>query len=127
MPLELLNTLASVGTFVVIATTAIAAVVQLHHMRGSNQIIALTELRETMESEGFREARRFIAANIPSLLDDERQHARLVQLPRPRELESISIVANFFENVGALVACGTGSARGADPNTCRFLILWRPH
>jgi hypothetical protein len=50
MSFELVNTLATFGTFVVIAATAIAAVVQLRHARSSNQIAALNELRETMES-----------------------------------------------------------------------------
>jgi len=43
MSLELVNTLASIGTLLVIAATAIAALAQLRHSRGSNQIIALTE------------------------------------------------------------------------------------
>ena len=46
MSTELVNTFATLGTFVVIAATAIAAIVQLRHMRGSNQIVALNELRE---------------------------------------------------------------------------------
>ena len=50
MRLELVNTLATFGTFLVIAATAIAAVVQLRHARGSNHIAALNELRETTES-----------------------------------------------------------------------------
>ena len=37
MSLELWATIASVGTFVVIAATAIAAFVQLRHVRRSNQ------------------------------------------------------------------------------------------
>jgi hypothetical protein len=40
MSLELLNTFATLGTFVVIAGTAIAAIVQLRHARSSNQIAA---------------------------------------------------------------------------------------
>ena len=54
MSLELVNTLATFGTFVVIAATAIAAIVQLRHARSSNQIAALNELRETMETPEFQ-------------------------------------------------------------------------
>jgi hypothetical protein len=39
--LELWSTLAAVGTFVVIAATAIAAFVQLRHIRRSNQLAGL--------------------------------------------------------------------------------------
>ena len=49
MSLELANTLATLGTFVVIAATAIAAILQLRHARTSNQIAALNELRETQK------------------------------------------------------------------------------
>jgi hypothetical protein len=41
MSLELLNVLAGLGTFVVIAASAIAAVVQLRHLRASNQLQTL--------------------------------------------------------------------------------------
>ena len=58
MSLELWNTIGTVGTFVVIATTAIAAIVQLRHMRSSDQIAALNELRETIESEHYQAAVR---------------------------------------------------------------------
>jgi hypothetical protein len=56
MSLELVNTLATFGAFVVIAATAIAAIVQLRHARSSNHIAALNELRETMESPGLHAA-----------------------------------------------------------------------
>jgi hypothetical protein len=46
MSTELLNSIATLGTFVVIAATALAALVQLRHMRGSNQIAALSDLYE---------------------------------------------------------------------------------
>lgn len=41
MPLEAWGTIASVGTFVVVAATAIAALVQLGHLRAANQVSAL--------------------------------------------------------------------------------------
>jgi hypothetical protein len=53
MSAEWVTAIGTIGTFVVIAASAVAALVQLRHMRGSNQIAALNELRETMESESF--------------------------------------------------------------------------
>jgi hypothetical protein len=50
MSLEVVNTLATFGTFVVIAATAIAALVQLRHARSSNQIEALAEMRQEAAS-----------------------------------------------------------------------------
>ena len=70
MSVELVNTIATLGTFVVIAATAIAAIVQLRHMRGSNQITALNKLRETMETPDFQAASHFVASELPAKLRD---------------------------------------------------------
>lgn len=107
MSLEVLSTVASIGTFVVIAATALAALVQLRHMRSSNQIAALTEVRETLESERFAQARRTAIEVVPKLLLDASGRAQLAAPPpMPKELESIRMLANFFENVGAFVRYG---------------------
>ena len=60
MSLELASTLASIGTFIVITATAAAAIVQLRHLRSSNQIAALTECCEVIASQRFFAARRYI-------------------------------------------------------------------
>ena len=70
MSLELVNTLATFGTFFVIAATAIAAIVQLRHARSSNQIAALNELRETMETPEFQAARHFLVTELPVKVQD---------------------------------------------------------
>lgn len=103
MSLELWNTIGSVGTFVVIAATAIAAIIQLRHMRSNIQITALNELRETIESEHYQAAIRFVADELPKILADPQQRKRLDQYPLDRDLQAISTVCNFFENVGTLV------------------------
>ncbi len=76
MSLELANTLATFGRFLVIAATAIAAIVQLRHARSSNHIAALNELRETMESADFQAALRFVTAELKDQwLDIDKQYA----------------------------------------------------
>ena len=60
MSLELVNTLATCATFVVIAATAIAAIVQLRQLRASNQIVAFNELsRRTRIRTSSRQKTRF--------------------------------------------------------------------
>jgi hypothetical protein len=61
MTAEWVTAAASVFTCLVIAATAVAALAQLRHMRGANQILALTECRETLESQEFREAQQFVS------------------------------------------------------------------
>lgn len=64
MSLELINTLASLGTFLVIAATAVAAIVQLRQVRSSNHIAALNEIRETREAPDFQAAEHFIFGRL---------------------------------------------------------------
>jgi hypothetical protein len=111
MSLELVNTLATFGTFFVIAATAIAAIVQLRHSRTSNQILALNEIRETMESADFQKARHLIAAELPVKLR-EPAFRRQFGDPSARTDETrpfigkIINMANFYENIGTFVKAG---------------------
>ena len=107
MSLEAWSTAASLGTFVVIAATAIAALVQLRHTRSSNQIAAVTQMLETLESERFRQARRFVVEQVPKLLEDPAERTKLGEEIFPPEIDAVRYVANFFEAMGALVKAGT--------------------
>ena len=106
MSAEWVTAIATAGTFVVIAASAAAALVQLRHMRGSNQIIALTECRETLESPAFRDAQRFVSYELPKRLTDPDEARRAVQLPFNGEYEALATVANFFESMGLFVKTG---------------------
>ena len=100
---EWLTAIATLGTFVVIAASAVAALMQLRHMRGSNQIVALTECRETLDSDAFQDARRFVSEVLPEFLKDPDKRAKLVERAFPAELRPAANVANFFESMGAFV------------------------
>jgi len=105
MSAEWVTAIATAGTFLVIAASAIAALIQLRHMRGSNQIVALTECRETLESPEFREAQRFVSYELPKRLEDPVERRRIAQ-PQSQfegEYKAIDTVANFFESMGMFV------------------------
>ncbi len=103
MNAEWVAAVATAGTFVVIAASAVAALMQLRHTRGSNQITALTECRETLESDDFQNAREFVAKRLPVLLQDPAIREKLGQSFFPAELRPAGNVANFFESMGAFV------------------------
>ncbi|HEX5274952.1 MAG TPA: DUF4760 domain-containing protein [Candidatus Rubrimentiphilum sp.] len=103
---EWLTAIGTLGTFVVIAASAIAALLQLRHMRGSNQIVALTECRETLESPEFREAQSFVSFELPKRLTDVNEARKIAQLPFVDEYQAIGTVANFFESLGLFVKRG---------------------
>ncbi|MBV8222011.1 MAG: hypothetical protein JO293_01505 [Candidatus Eremiobacteraeota bacterium] len=105
MSLELWSTIAAVGTFVVITATAIAAVIQLRHMRSSNQITILNDFRIATEDPEFRAAMQFIFT-LPHKLDDAGFRAMLESDPVPVELYPINRVGRLYELFGFYVNRG---------------------
>jgi Domain of unknown function (DUF4760) len=111
MSLELANTLATFGTFVVIAATAIAALVQLRHARSGNLIETLAEMRQEVASSEMAPALRFVRFDLSEKLKDP---AFRYQMANPATLSEdnkearfhISRVANYFEGMGSLVKSG---------------------
>jgi hypothetical protein len=112
MSLELVNTLATFGTFVVIAATAIAAIVQLRHARSSNHIAALNELRETTQTPDFQAAQHFIGGELSRMMQDPafRYQVGLTAAARTDEMRSlmakVNPIGNFCEGMGILVKTG---------------------
>ena len=111
MPLELINTFVTLGTFVVIAATAIAAIVQLRHARSSNHIVALNELRETAETPDFQAALYFVQGELSGKLQDPAFRyqiaTRSARSDETRPLfAKINAIGNYYENLGVLVKTG---------------------
>lgn len=109
--LQLFNTIATLGTFVVIAATAIAAVIQLRHMRSSNQIAALNELRETMDNAEFALSQHFVLTGLAHKLEDPAFRYQLANRSartgeNQRLITSVVSVGNLYENMGVLVKSG---------------------
>lgn len=111
MSLELWSTLASFGTFIVIAATAVAAIVQLRHARSGNQIAALTELRDAFQSSEFTRAISFVETHLSDLLKNpafryqfEYRAARTDEFSGA--IHQARLVGNYFEDMGALIAAG---------------------
>ncbi len=63
----------------VIGATALMALVQLRHMRNSNQIAVFTELRHKMEAADFQDALRFIRYELPEKLNDSAFRVRVLE------------------------------------------------
>jgi hypothetical protein len=102
---EWLTAIGTIGTFIVIAASAIAALVQIRHLRASNQLVALNEVRETVESASFQETILFVR-ELPSRLSDPEVRRALSQRQFPAEYQRLRTLANFFEHVGTLVKKG---------------------
>ena len=99
--MELWSTIASVGTFVVIAATAIAAVFQLRHMRAANKIARIQAFFTEYEGQELRDAFRFARTELTARLEDPVFRAELRGvggLDRVKHPELA--ICNFFDQWG---------------------------
>lgn len=103
MSLETLSAVAAVGTFVVIAATAIAAIIQLQHLRAQNQLTGLLTVLARVEDPQFNEwvdgARNVIAARI----DDPAYRQSIIDASFERKNNPWLNLANSYDWVGSLV------------------------
>ena len=103
MSLELWSTIASVGTFLVITATAIAAVIQLKHIRSSNQIAILDGIRQVYSDAEFFKAMEFIR-ELDDKVEDPAFRAQLEVIPVG--VAPIVMIGRFFESLGCFVKRG---------------------
>ncbi|HET7815442.1 MAG TPA: hypothetical protein VFL13_13835 [Candidatus Baltobacteraceae bacterium] len=103
---EWITAIGTIGTFVVIAASAIAALLQLRHMRSGNQIAAYNECRETMDAPDFRTALGLIRSDLTERLREPGVADEIIRQSLPGEYASIRHVANLFESMGLFVRIG---------------------
>jgi len=103
MSLEVLSTAAAIGTFVVIAATAIAAVVQLRHLRAQNQLTGLLTVLARVEDPQFNQwvdgAREMVKTRLP----DAAYRRAILDGTYERTNNSWLNLANSYDWVGCLV------------------------
>ena len=106
MSLEAWTTLAAVGTFVVITITAVAAFIQLHHLRASNQLSAMLKLLELEQSPALEERFHFVRTQLAAKMKDPDFLASLDETPVDRTLHPERHVIAWFEHIGAWMKNG---------------------
>ena len=117
MSLELINTLGTLLTTAIVAATATAALIQLRHMRTSNQIKAMLSIGDRFEDDTFQRAQDIVTDRLQPLLEDPafRQYhtshggglsSHEVE-PQFVEVRLAAIrIGNSFEELGILVKKG---------------------
>lgn len=102
MSLELLNTVAACGTFIVIAATAIAAVVQLRHLRAQNQLEGLLNVIARVEDSNFNRWVTAAKRQLPEMLADPEYRQSIIDGTFDRDVAWLNL-ANSYDWVGCLV------------------------
>jgi hypothetical protein len=103
---EELSALGSIGTFVVIAVTAVAALIQLRHIRSANQIAAVLEYIKLWESDTIQRANIFVFDKLDEKLRDPRYRRELFERDVDRGAHPELVVADWCEQVGSYIKFG---------------------
>ena len=102
--LDYVNTLVQSGTFLVILITAVAAVVQLRHLRASNELDALLRLSDHLRHPDMQEALRVVQLDLGARLSDAAYRGALAAIGYIDERRHPEMgVCNWFNEVGTLV------------------------
>jgi hypothetical protein len=100
--LELLNTIAAVGTFIVISATAIAAVIQLRHLRTNNQLEGLLDVVARLEEEIVNQWITETQRDLPALLADPAYVRSVADRTFDRNVAWLKL-GNRHERIGSLL------------------------
>lgn len=103
MSLEVMSTAAAIGTFIVIAATAIAAVVQLRHLRAQNQLTGLLTVLARVEDPQFNEWVDAARDMVKTLLPDADYRRSILAGTYQRKNNPWLNLANSYDWVGSLI------------------------
>src|SRR5215469_15997352 len=78
--LDLINVIATVSTFLVLAVAGVAAMIQLRHMRVSNQLGALLSLEHEFHSEELQQSFRYVQTEFSHRIHDRAYRAELERI-----------------------------------------------
>jgi len=130
MTLEALNTLFAGATFCVIAATAIAAVVQLRHLRATNQLSALVTILQDWQKPQMQAWVRFVREEMPDRLEDREYLGSLGDKRADRDLHPWLHLCDYYEQLGAYIKFGLVDRRSfldlGGANVVDFYRTMRP-
>lgn len=106
MTAETLSSIASIGTFIVIAVTAFAALVQLRHIRAGNQLTGLLHHVARWESDDLQSAAKFVENELPAKLKDPDFLESLWVRNPDRRVHQELRVADWCEQMGSYIKYG---------------------
>ena len=110
--LELLNAIAAIGTFIVIAASAVAALIQLRHMSAGNQLDAILSLERDFRGPEIQESLRYVQTELRERLRDADYRRDLVDIGFVDSRTHLELVAcNWFNAMGTLLKNGLVSER----------------
>jgi hypothetical protein len=104
--LELIVAVAQVFTALVIAATAIAALIQLQHMRGGNQIATMARFETLNMSAAVEDSKQFIVEELAERMKDPAFRKALAGTSLTGDARHLIPVINLYEQMGNYVHHG---------------------
>jgi hypothetical protein len=101
-----LNTIFAALTLVVVAAAAVAAVIQLRHLRASNQLNGLLTVLETWQNAQFQEWMEFVRDELPVKITEPAFIDSLRKAPVNRRVHPELHVCDWYEQVGSYMKNG---------------------
>lgn len=103
---EWVGAVAALATFVVIAASAVAALIQMRHMRSANQIALFTAYNTEFDSPQFASAFAYVRTELPNHEFTREELENLVNGIYLGRLHDARTIGNFFEDMGSFVLTG---------------------
>ena len=123
MSLDAAAYVAQIGTFVVIAATAVIAIVQLRHIRSGNQVLWMRGLAQDYEGAEFRDAFHFVRTELTERMKEPLFRRELRSGPLDRAKHPEVIVLNLFENWGRNYRAGAVDRNAFVIQFCRVIVV----
>jgi hypothetical protein len=101
-----LNTIFAALTLVVVAAAAVAALIQLRHLRASNQLNGLLTVLETWQNAQFQEWMEFVRDELPARITEPAFIHSLRKRPINRRVHPELHVCDWYEQVGSYMKNG---------------------
>ena len=96
----------SVATLIVIAASAIAAIVQLRHLRAGNQLSGLITVFGMLQDPSVREFVNYIRQELSNRLNDDDFREALLEIPVDRQKHPELYLCDMYNHIGSFVRCG---------------------
>jgi hypothetical protein len=103
MSYELLNLAVGFGTFLVIAASAIAAMIQLRHLRFGNDLQGLLKVLEMAYQPAIQEAFDFLTHDFSEKMKDRTFRQELITHPIDSHVHKELIAIEYYERLGSYV------------------------
>jgi hypothetical protein len=101
--LELVNTSATVATLVVLASAAVAAMIQLSHMRAANQLAAFMAINASGQTPAMLDLLDFTYQKLPSLIQSGPEYVQRFAEGTVPLKDSPLLLGFWFDQIGTVL------------------------